>query len=70
MPIRIRNYMKFFVAAFLLVSFCLVEADAQTRTKTHAAHDRQAGGAQTGDYEPADRASKRNDRADPGYQAT
>lgn len=33
MPLRIRNYMKFFVAAFLLVSFCLVEADAQTRRK-------------------------------------
>jgi hypothetical protein len=33
MPIRIRNYMKIFVAAFLLVSFCLVEADAQTRKK-------------------------------------
>lgn len=33
MPIRIRNYMKFFVAAFVLVSCCLVEADAQTRRK-------------------------------------
>ena len=33
MPLRIRNYMKFFVAAFLLVSFCLVEADAQTKKK-------------------------------------
>src|SRR5688572_9228987 len=33
MPIRISNYMKFFVAAFLLVSCCLVEADAQTRRK-------------------------------------
>lgn len=33
MPTRIRNYMKFFVAAFLLVSFCLIEADAQTRRK-------------------------------------
>jgi small-conductance mechanosensitive channel len=33
MPVRIRNYMKFFVAAFLLVSCCLVEADAQTRKK-------------------------------------
>lgn len=33
MPIRIRNYMKFFVAAFLLVSCCLVDADAQTRRK-------------------------------------
>lgn len=33
MPTRIRTYMKFFVAAFLLVSFCLIEADAQTRRK-------------------------------------
>lgn len=33
MPIRIRNYVKLFVAAFLLVSCCLVEADAQTRRK-------------------------------------
>lgn len=33
MPVRIRNYMKFFVAAFLLVSCCLVEADAQTKKK-------------------------------------
>lgn len=33
MPIRIRSYLKFFVAAFLLVSCCLVEADAQTRRK-------------------------------------
>ena len=33
MPIRIRNYIKFIVAAFLVVSCCLVEADAQTRKK-------------------------------------
>lgn len=33
MSVRIRDYMKFFVAAFLLVSCCLVEADAQTRRK-------------------------------------
>ena len=33
MPIRIRNYMKFFVAAFLLVSCFLIDADAQTRKK-------------------------------------
>ncbi len=33
MPTRIRTYTKFFVAAFLLVSFCLIEADAQTRRK-------------------------------------
>lgn len=29
----IRNYIKFLIAAFLVVSFCLVEADAQTRKK-------------------------------------
>lgn len=33
MPIRIRNYVKIFVAAVLAVSFCLVEADAQTKKK-------------------------------------
>lgn len=33
MPVRIRNYMKFFVAAFLLVTCCLVEADAQTKKR-------------------------------------
>jgi len=33
MPLRIRTYMKFFVAAFLLVSCCFVEADAQTKKK-------------------------------------
>ncbi len=33
MPVWIRNYIKFLVAACLIVSFCLVEADAQTRRK-------------------------------------
>lgn len=33
MPVRFRNYLKFFVATCLVVSFCLVEADAQTRRK-------------------------------------
>ena len=33
MPTRIRDYMKFFVAAVLLVSCCLIEADAQTKKK-------------------------------------
>ncbi|HKR23287.1 MAG TPA: hypothetical protein VJS17_11860 [Pyrinomonadaceae bacterium] len=33
MPTRIRNYMKLFVAAFLLVSVCFVVADAQTKKK-------------------------------------
>ncbi|HEX3186828.1 MAG TPA: hypothetical protein VHQ94_18675 [Pyrinomonadaceae bacterium] len=33
MPIRIRNYIKFFVAAVLAVSCCLIEADAQTKKK-------------------------------------
>ena len=33
MPVRIRNYMKFFVAAFLLVSCCVVVADAQTKKR-------------------------------------
>ena len=33
MRVRIRNYVKFFIAAFLVVSCCLVEADAQTKKK-------------------------------------
>jgi len=33
MPTQIRNYMKIFVAAFLLVTCCIVEADAQTKKK-------------------------------------
>jgi hypothetical protein len=33
MPIRIRNYVKIFVVALLVVSCCLLEADAQTRKK-------------------------------------
>ena len=33
MPVSFRNYIKVFIAAFLVVSFCLVEADAQTRRK-------------------------------------
>jgi hypothetical protein len=33
MPVWIRNYVKFLIAACLVVSFCLVEGDAQTRRK-------------------------------------
>ena len=33
MPVWIRNYIKFLIAACLIVSFCLVEGDAQTRRK-------------------------------------
>lgn len=33
MPIRIRNYITFFIAAFLLVGCFLVDADAQTKKK-------------------------------------
>lgn len=33
MPVRFRNYLKIFVAASLVVSFCVIEADAQTRRK-------------------------------------
>jgi len=33
MPVWIRNYIKFLVAACLIVSFCLAEGDAQTRRK-------------------------------------
>lgn len=33
MPVRIRNYMKYFVAAFLVVSFCSFVVDAQTKRK-------------------------------------
>src|SRR5215470_8503587 len=33
MPVRIRNYIKFLIAACLIVSFCVAEGDAQTRRK-------------------------------------
>ena len=33
MPSRIHSYIKFLVALSLIVSFCLVEGDAQTRRK-------------------------------------
>ena len=33
MPVWIRKYIKFIIAACLIVSFCLVEGDAQTRRK-------------------------------------
>jgi len=33
MPVWIRNYIKFLIAACLIVSFCLAEGDAQTRRK-------------------------------------
>lgn len=33
MPVWIRKYIKFLVAACLIVSFCVVESDAQTRRK-------------------------------------
>ena len=33
MPVWIRNYIKFLIAACLIVSFCLVEGDAQMRRK-------------------------------------
>jgi len=43
MPVWIRNYVKILIAACLVISFCLIEGDAQTRRKkrsrraTHAA---------------------------------
>ena len=36
MPVWIRNYVKILIAACLIVSFCLVEGDAQTRRKKRA----------------------------------
>ena len=33
MPVWIRNYIKFLIAACLIVSFCVAEGDAQTRRK-------------------------------------
>ena len=33
MPVWVRNYSKFLIAACLILSFCLVEADAQKRRK-------------------------------------
>src|ERR1044072_5438642 len=33
MPVWIRNYVKYLIAACLVVSFCVVEGNAQTRRK-------------------------------------
>lgn len=33
MPVRFHSYIKFLIATCLVVSFCLIEADAQTRRK-------------------------------------
>ena len=33
MPVWIRNYIKFLIAACLIISFCVAEGDAQTRRK-------------------------------------
>ena len=34
MPVWIRNYIKFLIAACLIVSFCVVEGDAQSAGKS------------------------------------
>ena len=36
MPVWIRNYVKILIAACLVLSFCLIEGDAQTRRKKRA----------------------------------
>lgn len=36
MPVRFSSYIKFLIATCLVVSFCLIEADAQTRRKRRA----------------------------------
>ena len=36
MPVWIRNYVKVLIAACLVISFCLIEGDAQTRRKKRA----------------------------------
>jgi DNA repair exonuclease SbcCD ATPase subunit len=41
MPVSFRNYIKILIAACLVVSFCLVEADAQTRRKKRTRRARQ-----------------------------
>jgi hypothetical protein len=42
MPLWLRNYIKILIAACLLVSFCLIEADAQTRRKKRPRRSRPA----------------------------
>ena len=42
MPVWVRNYIKILIAACLVVSFCLVEGDAQTRRKKRTRRARPA----------------------------
>lgn len=42
MPVWIRNSIKFLIAACLIVSFCLIEGDAQTRRKKRTRRARPA----------------------------
>ena len=42
MPVRFRSYIKFLIATCLVVSFCLVEADAQSRKKRRTRRTRPA----------------------------
>ena len=37
MPVRFRSYIKFLIATCLVVSFCLIEADAQRKRRTRRA---------------------------------
>jgi len=42
MPVWVRRYIKVFIAGCLVISFCLVEADAQSRKKKRARRARKA----------------------------
>jgi hypothetical protein len=41
MPVWVRRYIKVFIASCLVISFCLVEADAQTRKKKRSRRTRK-----------------------------
>lgn len=42
MPVWIRSYVKFLIAVCLVISFCLIEGDAQTRRKRRARRSKPA----------------------------
>src|SRR5215216_424937 len=42
MPVWIRSYVKFLIAVGLVISFCLIEGEAQTRRKRRARRTRPA----------------------------
>ena len=57
MPVWIRSYIKFLIAVCLVISFCLMEGEAQTRKKRRTRRATKPR-CQACDYKSANRASR------------